>query len=203
MKKIFTLSIIGIFLSIQTIMAVEHVIQVSNFLFTPSNLTVNVGDVITWQNIAGSHNTTSLQVPNGAEPWASPINPITITFSYSVEVAGNYEYTCTFHAGHDGAFTAQNTVSVANLQSNIQTDLQVRFANNALTAAYDLSKSGVLDLKLFGLNGQLFSVLKSTSIASGSYIEQFELSNIPTGVYLVRMQTGGEIITKRVFVSQK
>lgn len=203
MKQIFTLSFFVFLFSVQAVTAAEHIITVSNFAFAPNDLTVNVGDVITWQHSTGIHNTTSVSVPEGAEAWAAPISSSATSFSYTVEVAGDYSFICTFHGGMDGTFSAQNTVSVANLKSNVSTDLTVRFANNVLYTAYDLGKGGMLDMRLFGLSGQLVTNLKTTSLAAGSYSEQFELNNLPSGVYLVRMQASGEVITRRVFVTTK
>ena len=89
--------------------------------FDPKQLTVKVGDTITWK-IAGAmpHSTTSdpakaadesnAQVPDGAETWDSGILTGEGTeFSYTVEVAGDYTYFCIPHEslGMIGNFTAE------------------------------------------------------------------------------------------------
>lgn len=203
MKKLFTLSAFVLICSLNSMFAIEHVVTVASFQFAPTNLSVTVGDVITWQHVSGTHTTTSTSVPVGAQPWDSPINLSNLTFSYTVEEPGDYSFVCSIHSSMVGTFTAEDAVSVANLNADLQTNLEVQFVRNTLLVNYDLNAGGTIELKLFGLSGQLISNLKSTSLASGSYFEQFEMSNLPTGVYLVRMQAAGEVITKRIFVSQK
>jgi len=39
-----------------SIFAVTHTVQVGNFYFNPSSLNVNVGDIIKWVWVEGSHN---------------------------------------------------------------------------------------------------------------------------------------------------
>lgn len=89
--------------------------------FDPKQLTVKVGDTITWKVVgAMPHSTTSdpakaadesnAQVPDGAETWDSGILTGEGTeFSYTVEVAGEYTYFCIPHEslGMIGNFTAE------------------------------------------------------------------------------------------------
>ena len=91
-----------------TIFAVTHTVQVGNYYFNPSTLNVEVGDIVKWVWVNGSHTTTSSSVPAGAASWDSPINSGNQTYSYTVTVAGTYNYVCTPHAsmGQTGSFTA-------------------------------------------------------------------------------------------------
>jgi len=59
--------------------------------FIPANLTINVGDTVTWIDEAGTHTATSL--PNQAEWWDS--GPLTLdqTFSHTFTHPGTYNYT--------------------------------------------------------------------------------------------------------------
>jgi len=63
-----------------------------------------VGDTVTWQWVNGSHNTTcdgvfpGTLLPPGATPWSAPINSSATSYSYAIEVEGEYDYVCTIHA---------------------------------------------------------------------------------------------------------
>ncbi|HUM48487.1 MAG TPA: hypothetical protein PLD84_16260, partial [Chitinophagales bacterium] len=77
--------------------ATKHTINVQNFFFSPSSLTINLGDTIVWQWISGIHTTTSLTIPAGATAWDSPIKSSVTKFTYVPAVLGTYNYKCTPH----------------------------------------------------------------------------------------------------------
>jgi plastocyanin len=83
-------------------------VTVANFQFTPSNFIVNVGDVIHFVWMNGSHTTTSTAVPASASAWDNPINSASTFFDYNVLVAGNYAFKCIPHGagGMTGTFIA-------------------------------------------------------------------------------------------------
>ena len=104
--------------------AVTHIINVGNFYFSPSSLNVNVGDIIRWEWVEGSHTTTSGIIPAGADDWDEIINTSNQDFEYDVDFAGVYNYVCTPHAGMGqvGTFTAAAaapTLSVTPSNQNV------------------------------------------------------------------------------------
>src|SRR5262249_34032402 len=96
MKKILLLAalLIG---SVSAASAANHRVTVSNFVFTPSTVTANVNDTITWTWVNGMHTTTSTSVPPGARTWNKPIDMPPTRFRMRVTVAGTYSYRCNFH----------------------------------------------------------------------------------------------------------
>jgi plastocyanin len=104
--------------------AVTHIINVGNFYFSPSSLNVNVGDIIRWEWVEGSHTTTSGIIPAGADDWDEIINTSNQDFEYDVDFAGVYNYVCTPHAGMGqvGTLTAAAaapTLSVTPSNQNV------------------------------------------------------------------------------------
>jgi plastocyanin len=68
-------------------------------LFSPQNAgSINQGDTITWQNVNGTHDTTSANIPAGAATWASGSISGTGSFSRTFTVVGNYRYFCSIHS---------------------------------------------------------------------------------------------------------
>jgi hypothetical protein len=54
--------------------AIKHVVTVSNYMFSPVNITVFIGDTMHREWINGNHTTTStLSIPPGATSWDHPI----------------------------------------------------------------------------------------------------------------------------------
>jgi plastocyanin len=86
MKKILTLLLLFFCLKVS---ATTHFIRVSNFQFSPSNLNVVVGDIIRWEWVSGFHNSAALNIPSGADSWASPYLTTTGDFyEYTVNIEG-------------------------------------------------------------------------------------------------------------------
>jgi plastocyanin len=114
----YVLSTFLIFI-VATAGATIHIVNVSNNSFTPSNMTVAVGDTIRWIWQAGFHTTTSVSVPTGASTWDSPMTSSNTSFDYKITVAGNYTYKCSPHsASMLGAFTAEEPTSVKQFSFN-------------------------------------------------------------------------------------
>lgn len=109
--------------------AATHIVSVSNFQFTPSNLNVVVGDVIRWEWQSGFHTTTSATIPVAANPWGSGfLSASGDFFEYTVLVEGAYEYYCDVHGvSMSGSFTASGvvpvTLSAFQVRSNHATPL--------------------------------------------------------------------------------
>ncbi|MEO6693656.1 MAG: T9SS type A sorting domain-containing protein [Ignavibacteria bacterium] len=87
----------------------------SNF-FSPSNVSVSVGDTVKWQWLNGSHTTTcdgvfsGTTLPPGAAPWNSPMNSGSTVFIYPVTVPGTYNYVCLPHSpGMAGTIVASSS----------------------------------------------------------------------------------------------
>jgi plastocyanin len=128
MKKfnytIFTLTLLVGMALYTPAFAVTHTVQVGNYYFNPSSLNVQVGDIVKWVWVVGSHTTTSSSVPAGAATWDEPITSGNQTYSYTVTTAGTYNYVCTPHAGMGMvasfvASSATNTLQVTPANQNV------------------------------------------------------------------------------------
>ena len=114
MKKILLLSVGMMALHFMS-MATVHVVTVSNFQFSPSTMSVFVGDTVRYTWVNGSHTTTcnptlnsGTSLPAGASTWSSSMNSSVTSFDYAVVVAGTYNYVCLPHAPNmAGSFVAQ------------------------------------------------------------------------------------------------
>lgn len=111
MKKVYPL--LASLLFINYAFATTHVVQVSNFQFSPSSLNVNVGDTIKWVWVNGFHTTTSLTIPSGAAAWDATMSSSSQTFLYKITADGVYNYECTPHApAMAGTITASAVLPV-------------------------------------------------------------------------------------------
>jgi plastocyanin len=91
-------------------------VTVSNFKFSPNNLTINAGDTVTFSNISGSHNVLAddnsfTSGPVAGSPWS---------FSQTFNSAGTFRYYCVAHGapggvGMSGVITVNATTPTINL----------------------------------------------------------------------------------------
>jgi plastocyanin len=79
-------------------------VDVINFAFNPSPVTINVGDTVHWVWQGDNHSTTS--VSGSLESWDSGVHNTGFTFDHTFEHAGTYVYYCTIHGFDNGNGTA-------------------------------------------------------------------------------------------------
>ena len=65
--------------------------------FSPSSLTINVGDTVTWVWAAPEHSTTSGNSCTADGKWDSGVQNDPFSFSFTFTSAGTYPYFCTVH----------------------------------------------------------------------------------------------------------
>lgn len=80
-------------------------VNVFNFGFSPSSITVNVGDTVHWTNTSGFHNVG----PNGGSEPVANGSGTGWTYDYQFNTAGAYPYLCQVH----GAGSMSGVVNVA------------------------------------------------------------------------------------------
>jgi plastocyanin len=72
--------------------AEEHKVTIDNFTFTPAQLTVKLGDTVTWTN----HDDIPHTVVSAGK-FRSKATDTDGTFSFTFSSAGDYKYFCSLH----------------------------------------------------------------------------------------------------------
>jgi len=142
-------SLLGLlFLSSTAMAQTTHIVTVGDNFFSPSSLTIQVGDTVEWRNAAGgmAHNVTA---NNGS--FASS-TASSFTFSQTFTSAGTVNYSCTVHLGMNGVITVQATAAEAELVlrevsvaagtypqgSSISIDAEVENTGNASSGGFNI-----------------------------------------------------------------
>src|SRR5210317_2282858 len=75
-----------------------HEVSVTNNVFTPKDITINVGDVVKWTNSQGFHNVNGKKstYPDNPESFGN-ITGTNWTYSYTFNAEGKYDYQCDPH----------------------------------------------------------------------------------------------------------
>jgi plastocyanin len=97
MKKIYQITLLLLsFAFAPAAFATVHVVSALNFFYSPSSITINTGDTVRFQWVAGSHPTSST-----SGDWASfvffPLNASQPVFDLVFNNPGTYNYQCDFH----------------------------------------------------------------------------------------------------------
>lgn len=97
----------------QSVLATEHFVNMTGLdTFDPNNLTINVGDIVTWVNQDSVDIHTSYSSPASGEIWQSPDLAFGETFSRTFNNVGTFPYRDRdwYPAGMTGSITVNNVV---------------------------------------------------------------------------------------------
>ncbi|MFH1011003.1 MAG: T9SS type A sorting domain-containing protein, partial [bacterium] len=70
--------------------------------------------------------------------------------------------------------------------------------NAATTIVYDVKKTGPVSLKIFDLLGREVATLVQGTVPVGFYRVSWEAANLPSGIYLCRMEAPGFVQTQKL-----
>lgn len=179
MKKI--LLFVGVLYLSTFSFAITHDIVVRNFEFSPSDLSVEVGDTIRWIHESGSHTTTSVSVPENASSWDDPMTADDDVFLYHVEEEGTYDYQCTPHAATmTGSFTASTVTGISKHQN-----MRLDYFPNPVKDLCTVEGINIDHHTVLTPDGQEIKSGKGNSI---------NLSGLRKGVYLLQLVKDDKII---------
>jgi plastocyanin len=184
---------------------VNHQVNAGNFYYNPSELTINVGDTVTWVNDNGFHdvnattNTISGQPFNNPENFASTATSNAVLFTRVFTVAGTYNYDCSVGAhaanGMVGKVIVDSVVSsVAQIQGDRITNLQAyyRSSSKEIQLSFELNlTSENATLFLYDIAGQ---IIQRKNVLALEGINQTTIAlkdNIAPGIYFLKMNVEG------------
>ncbi len=94
-------------------------VQVSSNVFTPKDITISLGDTVTWTNVQGFHNVngTLATFPGNPDGFGNATAGAGWVYQYVFTEAGTYDYQCDPHVtlGMVGTVTVQSAAVVANI----------------------------------------------------------------------------------------
>lgn len=190
-----------------------HVIELRDFEFTPSNITVLVGDTVRWSAVQGHHNVRAddnsfTSGPPATAPWI---------FNHVFVVAGNNPYYCEPHGapgglGMSGVVIVNNPVSVfddglfadkfelnQNYPNPFNPTTIIRYTIPSVIASVT-KQSKFISLKVYDILGNEVTTLVNEYKPAGSYEVEFNASELTSGIYFYRLTTGNFNSTKKMVV---
>lgn len=194
--------------------AVTHVINVSNFQFSPSDITINAGDSVRWMRISGSHTTTSGTGPSDPQSgnlWRSVLNSTTTKFARKFNSEGTFDFYC---EPHFPTMTGSVTVvavtgvyeDIEESASESRTFLAQNMPNpfNASTLlGFSLRAGGQVELSVHNILGQRVRMLVNGDLEPGPRVITWDGTNdhgevLASGVYFYRLRTADGTQTRKM-----
>lgn len=208
MKKIKTLAIAaGLLLLTQTGFATTHTILVGQgggITFSPNTITtVIVGDIIHWEWVSGSHTTTSVSVPSGANSWTSNITSSVPSFDYTVTTAGDYGYKCNPH-GTSGMVGVFQVSTVTEIQKGLIYNSLIISPNPAvddIQVGFNSDKSFQAAVLIFDATGNLKKEDK-VRVKAGDNVISYNVSKFAKGTYIFNLLDGDAALVAKKFIKE-
>ncbi len=189
MKKIYLLIFTFLFCSTLLIAQNTVIIQVSNFVYTPKNVTVKTGDIVRFQWVAGNHPTQSDD--NTTMP-VFPMNSLNQTKDFVFTSAQVIPYFCQPHIGLGmvGVITVENkSVGISSVKFLPNLKIYPNPASKEFFANVSLKSNSVLFVKLIDLLGKEVLDLGSYELSAGSHTISLNLEEgIRKGLYFVKFE---------------
>ena len=193
MKKI--LFLIFLFANAGINAQISHTINTGGYYYTPSSLTINVGDSVIWINDGGNHdvngNISSIngQPYNNPETFDSPATNTVgaVIFAYKFTVSGTYNYDCSVY-GH----ASQGMVGIIIVQEeavlvfNDKTNSISTYPNPTLDNFTISVKNfnGSIQTEIYDLIGNRLQATNETTISLQDYAR---------GIYLFKVAYGDKL----------
>lgn len=70
--------------------------------------------------------------------------------------------------------------------------------NPSTEISYNLPQAGAVTLEVFDMTGRRISVLTNRVQSAGTYTLTFDASDLSSGVYMYRLQSGGSVLTRKM-----
>jgi plastocyanin len=173
----------------------------STYYYTPSQLTIDVGDSVVWINDGGYHdvngdiNSITNQPFNNPETFDSDPTNVTgaVIFSYKFTIAGTYNYDCSV-----GQHAANGMVGSVIVNPGQTTFLAID--NRVDVQVYPNPTNGEFKIDITDYNGEfkaeLFDVMGRSLITTNH--QKISLETYPSGLYLLVVDCNNQVTNIRI-----
>lgn len=140
---------------------------------------------------------------NWSFKWTSPASgtgPVTFYFAYNVCNASTATPTTPQGTIYKAAIPIQQCSSGIEDISSMVADLNI-FPNpvsNELGISFNLLEAANVSSQLYSLDGRETNQLMNEKISEGNFVRSFNTNDLPSGIYLMKLNVGGATITKKI-----
>lgn len=168
-----------------------HQVNAQAMSWSPNDITIDVGDSVSWVNNAGSHNLngTTTTFPSNPESFSRMTVGNNWQFGKRFTIPGVYMYQCDPHApGMAGKVTVVDpSLGVAN-----NTVLNIHFGPNPVTDVITIqADASELDVVVYDMAGN--QVLAKNLVNQ----KEFNVASLKAGVYVLEVRSNGAVFQDR------
>ena len=210
MIRLYTLLIAVFFSQLNITAQTNHLVNAINYQYTPANLTVNVGDTVTWYNQGGFHDVngdisaiTGNSFGNPVSFYIPAVNGPAPLGSYVFTVPGVYQYDCSIGSHALNGMVASITVnlpppnSIYDIVSNSPDHTTLKVAVDA--CSLDATLSGPGPFTLFAPTDAAFNALPLGTVPALlndiPLLTNILLHHVVQGSVMSGMLSSGQIVT--------
>jgi len=178
-------------------------VAVTNFQFTPPNLTVTQGDTVIWTNAQGTHSVHYLGSPAGLFGNSAGAAPWIYSFAFNVS-AGVYNYDCGVHGtSMSGSITVQTPSAVGAHNEAVTKDFELgqNFPNpfNSRTnLQFSVPYETNLKITVWDVLGKQAAVAFAGRVSAGQHVVNFDAGELTAGLYYYRLETPAATLTRKM-----
>lgn len=183
-------------------------VTASNNVYTPANISINVGDTVRWTNIEGTHNVNGSTATFASNPESfSSGSPATgWVFDHVFTTAGSYDYRCDLHFGVGMVGTV--TVAAPSGDNELIEDDNISKVNLYPMPATNFIKVEIAEKLLLNKNVSIHItdimgkvVIEEENVVNPSI--KYDISMWPGGIYIFQIAHESKIIeTKKIVVDR-
>ncbi len=199
MTSRFTLSIVSFLLFMASHNGVAQTtvdVTVSNNVYTPNSITINVGDTVRWTNVQGNHNVNGTQAtyPNNPESFGNSVAGPGWVLTHVFNTPGNYDYRCDPHLflGMTGTVTVNDVSTFISERVAIVPKIFPNPASDVVNFQFNeasLREFQQVNLVLFD---QLGKQIREENLRERNEL-QLNVSSLHRGLYLYQIWADGNI----------
>jgi hypothetical protein len=180
-------------------------VTVTNFSFSPGELTITVGDAVRWTNVLGTHNVKA----DDNSFTSGPAAPAPWEFTHTFTSVGLHPYYCEPHGGPGGTGMA----AVVIVQNPVGVDDEKLIAdkfellqnypnpfNPTTSIQYAISSRQFVSLKIYDVLGNEVASLVNEEKSVGVYEVMFDATGLSSGMYLYKLQAGSFVEMKKMIL---
>ncbi|TVR38884.1 MAG: T9SS C-terminal target domain-containing protein [Cryomorphaceae bacterium] len=172
-------------------------VTVSNNVYTPANITINVGDTVRWTNIQGNHNVNGTQAtyPNNPESFGNAVAGPGWVLTHVFNTPGSYDYRCDPHlfVGMTGTVTVNDVSTSLNEYDAMVPIVFPNPANHVVNFRFnDQAMLGFQQANII-LFDQLGKQHRDVNLLERSDI-QIDVAGLHSGLYVYQVWTDGRIV---------
>ena len=187
--RILATLLICVSISAQT----THTVNTGSYYYTPSSLTIDIGDSVIWINDGGNHDVNGDISSLTSQPYNNPVtfdSPATnivgaIIFGYKFTVSGTYNYDCSVYGhaskGMVGVIIVDTILSIKQKTNFI--NIYPNPTNENITISID-NFNGNIQTEVYDLIGNRLQTTNETTISLQDYAR---------GIYLLKVAYGDRV----------